>query len=114
MGKIMVFRSVDGADYRVSVERTSVDGLAAFVKFTRRSEYYPASSGTDGTMWVETGKLHAVEPRTTITKTATGRKAVMSDGTSVELVSKPAPKKAVPKKAASKSRTRTASAVEEF
>lgn len=106
MGKIMVFRSVDGADYRVSVERTSVDGLAAFVKFTRRSDYYPASSGNDGTMWVEASKLHFVESRTP--KGAAGGIAKRTAETLKGKTPEPT------KKAASKSRTRTASAVQEF
>lgn len=63
MAKVMVFRSVDGADYRVSVERTSVDGLAALVKFTRDARYWPRNGGGDGTMWVESAKLHFITPR---------------------------------------------------
>lgn len=60
MAKTMVFRSVDGADYRVSVERTSVSGLAAFVKFTRADRYRPTWVSEDGTAWVESSKLHFV------------------------------------------------------
>lgn len=60
MAKTMVFRSVDGSDYRVSVQKTSVNGLAALVKFFRIDRYRPVWAGDDGTAWVESGKLHFV------------------------------------------------------
>ncbi len=76
MAKTMVFRSVDGTDYRVSVERTSVNARAAFVKFTRSDRYRPMWVGHDGTAWVQADKLHFVAEKATAAPTKGSGKTV--------------------------------------
>lgn len=87
-GDVANWNSVQFGKVRVTVATVSPSGLVALV------------AGTFGERWAVVDKLSKVagrkaatpaetKTRTQITKTATGRKAEMSDGTSVELVSKP-------------------------
>lgn len=100
MATVMVWKTNAFGSFRVLVEKISVNGMATLIKFTRDERYRPVEAGSDGTMWVTSSTLHKATPRPAKeSKPAT-----------------PAAKKAAPKKAATstKSRTRTATAVQEF
>jgi hypothetical protein len=98
MATVMVWKTNAFGSFRVLVEKISVNGMATLIKFTRDERYRPAEAGRDGTMWVASSTLHKATPRPA--KESRPAKA--------------APKATAPKKAATKSRTRTATAVQEF
>lgn len=107
------WNSVQFGKVRVSVETVSPSGLVALVKgpfgerwavieklskAMGRKPATPAAPNSARKVAAVVDRIEKGVPRTRITKTDTGRKAEMADGTSVELVSKPrkrAPRKAV-------------------
>lgn len=60
MATVMVWQTNAFGSFRVLVEKVSVNGMAALVKFTRGERYRPVEAGKDGTMWVAASTLHKV------------------------------------------------------
>lgn len=105
MATVMVWKTNAFGSFRVTIEKVSVNGMATLVKFMRDARYRPAESGSDGTMWVASSTLHKATPK--------GSGLAKIEPSYATTTTKPA-KKAAPKKVATKSRTRTASPVQEF
>lgn len=100
-GMVWVWKSPAFGDFRVTVESVSIGGAATLVKFTRNERFRPAEAGNDGTMWVLTSQIHKVSPKA----------EAVAKRTAETLAGKtPTPAK----KAATRTRTRKASAVQEF